>query len=96
MLAVTSNRSTLRRNTIVYTYIAFLRSVLQLLVTANVVPGSPILVNLMMKEKRSSETSFLTRDTRRNISEDDILHSHCRENLKSFLIVIVVKTLNIT
>jgi hypothetical protein len=33
-----------------------LRSVLQLLVTANVVPSSPILVTLMMEALRSSET----------------------------------------
>jgi hypothetical protein len=33
--------------------------------------------------KGSSETSVLTRSTRRNISEDTILHIHSRENLKS-------------
>jgi hypothetical protein len=39
----------------------------------------------MMEVIRSSETSALIGATRRNIPEDGILHSHCRENFKPYI-----------
>jgi hypothetical protein len=57
-------------------------------VTTNVVPSSPILVTLMMKAPRSSKTSVLSRTTRRKITEDIILLSHCSENFKSYVHVV--------
>jgi hypothetical protein len=51
----------------------FLRSVCRLLVTASVVPSSPILVTLMKEALSSSGTSVFTRATLRNSLEHTVL-----------------------
>jgi hypothetical protein len=58
-LAVTNNRRTPGRN---------VKILLQLLVTANVVPSTPIRVILMIDALGYSETSVLTRATKRTKS----------------------------
>jgi hypothetical protein len=65
----------------------------RLLVTDGVVPSSPIFVTAMMETLSSSETPVLTRTLWRNIPKDAILHSHRRENVKSYNCVITLQSL---
>jgi hypothetical protein len=48
-----------------------------------------LLASLVMEALNSSETSVLTRGTRPNIAEVDILHSHRCENLKSYMLQVI-------
>jgi hypothetical protein len=87
------NRSILRTNTM-----------LRWLVPANVVTSSPILVTLMMDAIRSSDTSFLTKATQRNVPDDGILQSYssrkilwpqtrvCQESVATYKAVTVMQS----
>jgi hypothetical protein len=54
-------------------YIVLIPRVLGLLVTANFVPSSPILVTLIMEVINSSETLVISGVIQRNISEDGMI-----------------------
>jgi hypothetical protein len=100
-LAVTSNGRTLRRNysreklkshnTLLFVFLQGgknprarnISSKQQ--TTDNDVPTSRILTTLKMEAIRSSETTVLTRSTRRHIPEKGILHSYRSENVISYI-----------
>jgi hypothetical protein len=67
------------------TIIEELGTLRRFLITANV-PSSLIFVTLMMEALSYFEMSVLTRATRRNIPKDAILHSHRRQDLKSYML----------
>jgi hypothetical protein len=71
---VTSNRRTLRRNAMC--------SVRRLLVTANVVPSTPI-ITLIMKALHPPKRRFLQES--HCVIPDGNIDSHRRENLKSYI-----------
>jgi hypothetical protein len=60
--------------------------VVRLLVTADIVPTSPILVTLMMEAVCSSEMLVLTRGTWHHIAEGGMLRSHLHDDLRSYLL----------
>jgi hypothetical protein len=78
ILAVTSNWSAL-----------FLHSMRQLPVTANGVANTDYF-HLMMEAVCSSKMLILTRATWCHFPEDGILHSRCREYLKSYTVLKIV------
>jgi hypothetical protein len=57
-----------------------------LLVIANIVPSSQILVTPMTEAIRASETSVVSRTTRRHSPEDGIFHNRRREDLRSYTV----------
>jgi hypothetical protein len=64
---------------------------LQLLISANILSSSPILVTLMMEVIRSTKTSVLTRATQHHIPEDGILHSSFKFQIRTKALYFFIK-----
>jgi hypothetical protein len=70
---------------VMVTRIGYLRTTLAVTSNRSTLRKSIIFVAPKMNVIRSTEMSVLTRAARRNITEDDIIHNHRRENLKSYI-----------
>jgi hypothetical protein len=55
--------------------------------------GTTLAVTSNRRRLRRNAKSVFTRATRRNIAEDTILHSHRRENLKSYTVFLLLHTI---
>jgi hypothetical protein len=71
-------------------------SIIRVTVTHNVIPSSPILINLMMKAILSSEMSVLIRAARRNIQKTPSSSVLQSENLDLLVYLLIKKLFLIT
>jgi hypothetical protein len=103
MLAVTCNQSKLRRNTalyctILYYIIIFLRSVLPLLVIANIFHSSFIPVPLMTEAIRSNETRLLQEPndvkSQKTHSLSSVFYRSSYNNIKTAIYIFIPSTVD--
>jgi hypothetical protein len=79
---------------IIVTRIGEVGTTLAITINRRTLRRNTIHVTVIMDVLRSSKTLVLTRATRRNIPEDSIFHSLCRENHKSYTILTLFEALN--